>query len=144
VDQLLFFAISEEIIYRGFLLPQLFLKFAQTKPASRIAFWAALLISQAIFSISHIPHRLVNDTPIQEIPFQLLMLLISGLFFCYVYLRSQNLLVAVFVHALWNYPTIMISSAALPWYVVNLIVMGVAVLQLEAWQRLKPAAKAFE
>jgi membrane protease YdiL (CAAX protease family) len=144
VDQLLFFAISEEIIYRGFLFPQIYLKLSQAKRASGKAFWGALFVSQAIFSFAHILHRLANHTPIQEIPFQLLLLLLSGLFFCYVYLRSQNLLAAVFVHALWNFPTILISYDALPWYVVNLIVMGAAIILLEAWQRLAIRRKRVE
>jgi membrane protease YdiL (CAAX protease family) len=127
IDQLLFFAIAEEIINRGFLFPQFYLKFNRARPNSGRAFWGALLLSQVIFSLSHIPHRLVNNTSLQEIPFQLSLLLISGLFFCYVYLRSQNLLVVVLVHALWNFPTIPISYDSLPWYVVNLIVMGTSI-----------------
>jgi len=136
VDQLLFFAISEEIIYRGFLFPQFYLKLSHGKQDSGQALWGVLVVSQVIFSISHIPNRLVNATPLQDIPFQLLLLFLSGLFFCYVYLRSQNLLAAVFVHALWNFPTILISYDALPWYVVNLIVLGSTIILIETWQRL--------
>jgi membrane protease YdiL (CAAX protease family) len=141
VDQLLFFAIAEEIIYRGFLFPQFYLKFLRIKQDSVMALWGTLFVSQAVFSISHIPNRLVNDTPLQDIPFQLLLLLISGLFFCYVYLRSQNLIVAVFVHALWNFPTILISYDVLPWYVVNLIVMSASIILIEIWQRIATKGK---
>jgi len=135
VDQLLFFAIAEEIINRGFLFPQFYLKFNRARQNSGRAFWGALLLSQVIFSISHIPHRLVNTTPVQEIPLQLLLLLITGLFFCYAYLRSQNLFAAVFVHALWNSPTILVSYDTIPWYVVNLIVMVASIILIEFFHR---------
>ena len=131
VDQLLFFAIAEEIIYRGYLFPQLYLKFKRAKNFSAGAYWIALLLSQAVFSLYHIPHRLENNTPIEELPFQLVLLLISGLLFCYAYLRSQNLLVAVVVHALGNAPSIIFSHATLPWYVITLIVWVATIIVIE-------------
>lgn len=136
VDQLLFFALAEEIIFRGFLFPQVFLKLKRDGQNQKGAFWGALLVSQVFFSLTHIPHRLINSTPTQDIPFHLLLLLVSGLYLCYVYLRSQNLFVAVIVHALGNFPTTVISHNSLPWYVINLIMMGTAIFVIEIWQRI--------
>jgi membrane protease YdiL (CAAX protease family) len=136
VDQLLFFAIAEEIIYRGYLFPQLYLKMKRAKQFSSGAFWIALFLSQAIFSLYHIPHRLANNTPIHDLPFQMVLLWISGLLLCYVYLRSQNLLVAVIVHALGNAPSIIFSHATLPWYVITLIVWAVTISAIEIGRRL--------
>jgi membrane protease YdiL (CAAX protease family) len=136
VDQLLFFAIAEEIIFRGFLFPQLYLKLNRTKKISPKALWAALFLSQLIFSLYHIPHRLANNTPILDLLFQLLLLWVSGLLLCYVYLRSQNLLVAVVVHALGNAPTIMFAYDVLPWYVVSLIVWVSSIAVVEIGRRL--------
>jgi membrane protease YdiL (CAAX protease family) len=135
VDQLLFFAIAEEVIFRGYLLPQLYLKLKRTKIFSAKSLWAALFISQLIFSLYHIPHRLANNTSLQDLPYQLLLLWISGLLLCYVYLRSQNLLVAVVVHALGNAPTILFSYDVLPWYVVTLIVWVASIALIEIGQR---------
>ena len=140
IDQLFFFAFAEEIIFRGFLFPQLYLKWNRTDRYSQKAFWGALFVSQAIFSLYHIPHLLLNNTPIQELPFQLLLLWISGMFLCYIYLRSKNLLVSVAVHALGNAPAILFSYDVLPWYVVNLIVMGTAITWIEVG-RLLPSRK---
>jgi membrane protease YdiL (CAAX protease family) len=137
-DQLLFFALAEEIIFRGYLFPQVFLKFNRSSKNPGRAFWGALLVSQTIFSLSHIPHRLVNNTPLQDIPYQLVFLFISGLFLCYIYLRSLNLLVAVAVHAIGNAPTVLFSYDVLPWYVVNLLGMVSAIILIEIWQRQLP------
>ena len=136
VDQLLFFEIAEEIIYRGYLFPQLYLKLKRARRFSAWAFWTALLLSQAIFSLYHIPYRLANNTPIQELPFQLVLLWISGMLLCYVYIRSQNLLMAVIVHALGNAPSIIFSHTTLPWYVITLIVWTASIAVLEIGQRL--------
>lgn len=136
VDQLLFFALTEEIIYRAYLLPQLLLKLKRFIRHPAGAFGAALVASQGIFALSHIPHRLASNVATNEIPFQLLLVFMSGLFLCYIYLRSRNLLVAVAVHALGNYPTILFSHDRLPWYVVNLLVMLVGLMVVEGWRRI--------
>ncbi len=136
VDQLLFFAIAEESIYRGYLFPQLYLKLKRARQFSAGAYWTALLLSQAIFSLYHLPHRLANNTPIEDLPFQLVLLWFSGLLLCYVYLRSQNLLVAVVVHALGNAPSIIFSHTTLPWYVITLIVWTAAIAVIEIGRRL--------
>jgi len=134
VDQLMFFAFAEEIIFRGYLFPQFFLKIRKTGIRPLMALILALLGSQLIFSLSHIPHRLINGAAWQEIPFQLLLIFISGLFLCYIYLRSQNLLIAVGAHALGNFPTILFSYERLPWYVVNLTIMLVTLIVIELWR----------
>jgi len=135
VDQLVFFAFAEEIIFRGYLLPQFFLKIRRTGTRPSTAVILAMLSSQLIFSLSHVPHQLVNGVSWQEIPFQLLLIFIGGLFLCYIYLRCQNLLIAVGAHALGNYPTILFSYDRLPWYVVNLTVTIVTFTVIEIWQR---------
>ena len=134
VDQLIFFAFAEEIIFRGYLFPQFFLKIRKTRTRPLTAVILALLGSQLIFSLSHIPHQLVNGVSWQEIPFQLLLIFIGGLFLCYIYLRSQNLLIAVGAHALGNFPTILFSHDRLPWYVINLTVMLVTFIVIEIWR----------
>jgi membrane protease YdiL (CAAX protease family) len=94
-----------------------------------------LFLSQAVFSLYHIAHRLASNTPIGELPFQLVLLWISGLMLCYVYLRSRNLLVAVVVHALGNAPSILFSHTTLPWYVIALIVWAAALSVIEIRRR---------
>ena len=58
IAQLLGNALYEEITFRGFLLPQLYLKLErwQDRPALRIA--CAVLLSVAMFALIHIPIRL--------------------------------------------------------------------------------------
>lgn len=49
-------ALYEEIAFRGFLFPQLYLKFTGS---DRARFWMALLASQVVFAAAHIPGPLV-------------------------------------------------------------------------------------
>lgn len=49
------------------IIPQFFYKFKEANQRQVVAFWATLLVLQGIFSHSHIPHRLVNNTPVNDI-----------------------------------------------------------------------------
>lgn len=124
LGQLLGNALYEEILFRGVLLAQLLL-------AGRLAgtpAWRALLVSQAVFALQHIPNRLAFGAwhGLTDAAVDLVQLLGSGLFFAGVYLRTRNLLVVVVVHALGNTPTLL--CAAPIW--LRAPVMLVAVLLL--------------
>ncbi len=109
-------ALLEEIAYRGFLLPQTHRRLsAIRRPALRI--FAAVLISQAVFALIHIPNRMYTGLPLASYPMDLVRLLGLGALFAVIYLRTGNLLLAVGIHALLNRPTSLIdfpsSSTAL-------------------------------
>ena len=111
IAQLFGNALAEEIIYRGFLLPQTWLKLRGgllACPGWRLLL--AVLLSQGIFALSHIPNRIFNGmTPAEMLP-DLLMLLVFGAFYAFLYLRTGNLFIAVGVHALANAPTSIVQS----------------------------------
>jgi membrane protease YdiL (CAAX protease family) len=104
-------ALFEEIAYRGFLLPQLYLRLTRLAAHPWARLLSALLISQAAFALSHIPNRIYLGMTPTEIGTDLLMLLGWGAFYSLIYLRSGSLLLVVAVHALGNAPTTVFASA---------------------------------
>lgn len=102
VAQLFGNALLEEIAFRGFLLRQLFLKLRRRGVAALVL---AALGSQALFALAHIPNRLwVTGAAPSELPGQLLMLFVMGLWFAVVYLLTANLFAAIGLHAMVNVP----------------------------------------
>ena len=124
-------ALYEEVLFRGILLVQiaLWLQARSTEHVRRTVFFA-LLISQAIFALQHIPNRLAFDqwTSVAGAAADLSGLFVSGLFFAGVFQRTRNLLIAVGMHTLANLPTILVSGP--DW--VHPVVMAVAMLTLMA------------
>ena len=104
-------ALFEEIAYRGFMFPQLYLRMANLKarPWARLAL--ALLISQGLFALSHIPNRIYLGMKPNEIAVDLLMLLGWGTLYTLIYLRTDNLFIVVGIHALGNTPTTLFRTA---------------------------------
>ncbi len=111
LSQLFGNALFEEIAYRGFLFPQLYLRLKRL--ASRRRLVAALLISQGLFALSHIPNRIYLGMTPDEIAVDLLMLLGWGVLYALIYLRTDNLFIVVGIHALGNAPTTLFRTAPL-------------------------------
>ena len=104
-------ALFEEIAYRGFLFPQIYLRLSRLRDSrwSRLAL--ALLISQGLFALSHIPNRIYLGMKPGEITLDLLMLLGWGALYTLIYLRTNNLFIVVGIHALGNTPTTLFTTA---------------------------------
>jgi len=133
VSQLLGNALAEETMFRGFLLPQLYLKLGGSRDHLQKAIMAwAVIISQLCFALLHIPnlHRLgtVAGHPVGK----LLVIFALGVFFALLYLRTGNLFVVVGVHALINTPAPVFSG---PEIFPQAAVFVVAVLALAVWPR---------
>jgi membrane protease YdiL (CAAX protease family) len=79
------------------------------RPWVRLAL--ALLISQGLFALSHIPNRIYLGMKPNEIAVDLLMLLGWGTLYTIVYLRTDNLFIVVGIHALGNTPTTLFRTA---------------------------------
>ncbi len=125
-------ALAEEVIYRGFLLPQTWLKLPAHWPDSR-RLLLAVLISQAIFALSHIPNRIFHDMSVAAMAPDMLKLLVFGAYYAFLYLRTGNLFIAVGVHALANQPASIIQSD-LP----SPLLMILALLLAIVWPKLRP------
>ncbi len=110
LGQVLGNALVEEAAFRGFWFPQLGLKL-QRRLAGRRAWVAAAFFSQGLFALMHIP----NYVFVQHQRFLVgdaLRLLVNGLILLWVFVRTQNLLIAVGVHALWNTPAAVVQPPA--------------------------------
>ena len=103
LGQILGNAPFEEILFRGFLLPQcLWLCLRWRGGASdRKSVLFALGLSQLIFALGHVPFNLVNGSG--QAP-MLLAQFAMGLLLCGVYLRTGNLFLAMGLHVLTNDP----------------------------------------
>ncbi len=125
-------ALFEEIAFRGFLLPQLFHRIRSRRPALRL--FLAVLASQTVFALIHIPNRISMGTPLTAYPLDLFRLLGLGALFAVLYLRTGNLMLAVGIHALFNAPTALVAGA--PTSAVQLGLTGI-VLAAAPWLRTR-------
>jgi membrane protease YdiL (CAAX protease family) len=106
MSQLLGNALFEEVFFRGFVLPQcVWSAMTWLRGASdRTRVGAALVASQAIFALGHVPFNLVNGSGTGVGQWMLLAQFAMGLILCGVYLRTGNLFLAVGLHAATNNP----------------------------------------
>jgi len=100
-------ALFEEIAYRGFLFPQIYLRL----PNSRARLALALLFSQGLFALAHIPNRIYLGMTLSEIALDQVMLIGCGVLYALVYLRTSNLFIVVGIHALGNAPTSLFTTS---------------------------------
>ncbi len=111
LTQILGNALFEEIAYRGFLFPQLYMRLDRLRAAPGRRLVLALLISQGAFALSHIPNRIYLGMKPSAIALDLLLLLIWGTIYTLIYLRTDNLFIVVGIHALGNTPTTLFKTA---------------------------------
>ena len=103
-------ALFEESFFRGFLLPQLYLRFAFIA-SERGRLVLAIMVSALVFSPWHLPTLLLNqDLEMAELLARLASLIGAGVLLAILYLRTGNLFVAMVVHALVNAPTLLFAS----------------------------------
>jgi hypothetical protein len=128
VAQLFGNALFEEVLYRAVLLDQLVLKLRDR----RRGFLLALVGSQAVFSLLHVPNRLYQGFPLDALLVSLGMLFLMGLLFALVYHRTGNLFVAVGVHAVGNAPTMLVEAPVSG----NFLAIVLAVVLVAVWPLL--------
>lgn len=109
IAQFLGNAFAEEVIFRGFLLAQIYVLLKPIIVGHRRLMAASLLISQLIFSLSHIPQRLVHNYSAPELLFSLLILWVFGIILAALYVRTGNLFLVIGVHALVNAPVTVVA-----------------------------------
>lgn len=109
--QLIGNALFEEIAYRGFLFPQVFLRLERLEDHRWLRLGLALLLSQGLFALSHIPNRLYLGLPPDAIALDLIYLLALGILFTFIYVKTGNLFIVIGIHALGNAPTTLFQTA---------------------------------
>ena len=94
-------AVYEELVFRGFMLPQLFLKFGGSPKNQTLRhFIYAILVSQIVFSLAHIPTLIFTGAHFGLIIARIGARLFLGVTMALLYLRTGNLFLIVVVHAL--------------------------------------------
>lgn len=124
VAQLFGNALYEEVLFRAVLLDQLALQLRHR----RWGFPVALVGSQAIFALLHVPNRLLQGYTLAGMVDGLGLLFLMGLLFALVYHRTGNLLVAVGVHAVNNAPTMLVETPLSGQFLVTILLVGLVAL----------------
>lgn len=109
-------ALFEEITFRGFLIPQIGKKI----PAGKWCTAIAVLASQTLFGLIHIPNRLYSGVAPEQMLFSIFMPAVLGVFFSLIYIVTDNLFFAIGVHTLNNIP--MNVTAGLDQFFLNIFV----------------------
>ncbi len=114
-------ALYEETFFRGFLLVQGTWWSARARspegdlaaPSAR-TWLLAVLLTQGIFAISHVPNRLMGGayTSIGSVLVDQGLLLAAGIVFAVIYLGTRNLWLCVLLHAFSNRPTPLLTGVA--------------------------------
>jgi membrane protease YdiL (CAAX protease family) len=103
-------ALYEEIGYRGFLFPQLYLNIGGT-PRARL--WIALILSQVVFAVTHIPaHVTLRHMSGSALWTTVVLQGIIGCMLVLLYLRTRNLWISIGIHGLANAPTPLVAGAS--------------------------------
>jgi membrane protease YdiL (CAAX protease family) len=96
-------AVYEEIAFRGFVFPQLYLK---AGGSHWVRFVIALVASQIIFAIVHIPVHITVRHLTGALLFRTVALqAVAGVMLVLLYLRTRNLWIPIGFHGLANAPT---------------------------------------
>ncbi len=127
-------AFTEELLYRGFHLRQMYLRFRRstrervpiTTHSARLGF--ALITSQLMFALAHLPARLAAGSSLEKLPLELFILFSMGLLFSFVYLRTQSLSAAIGAHFLYDFVAGLPGAPVLPVLMVNIVLMLVTLV----------------
>ncbi|MFO7340652.1 MAG: CPBP family intramembrane glutamic endopeptidase [Lysobacteraceae bacterium] len=121
--QLLGTALVEETVFRAWLWPQLALRLHRLVPRAG-AWTVALLVSQGLFALLHVPMVLATAGP-AALAGVLVNLFVVGLITALLYAATRNLFFVVGLHALGNAPTLLMEPHGPP---PTLVMAGVAIV----------------
>ncbi len=103
-------ALLEEIVFRGFLFVQILLLLTKHYKLKSPLF-IAMLLSQSIFAIIHIPNRIYSGLVGMEYVYDFIQLVILGVIFSLIYVLTKNLFFVIGIHALLNEPPMLLDSS---------------------------------
>ena len=111
------------------------MKFAGANGRRRVVgFLAAIVVSQGVFALSHLPQRIHSGVPAADMPAGVLVLFMWGVLFSLVFVSGGSLLYSVGAHMLINAPLPLIESAeSAPLIVGATIVVWLVTVCLWRW-----------
>lgn len=120
----------EEATFRGFVLPQLWLRL---QGSARVRTWGAVVGSAVLFALIHVPsRRLIYGLDSAGFAASLAGLVAFGILMALIYLRTANLWVTGGIHALLNAPTPVLAGPLPALLVMVPLVLGLVIF----WPRL--------
>ena len=140
IKQLLVFGLAEEVVFRAFIMVQLYRKLRKVCTVPTLALPAAILLSQLFFALWHVPNRLSANIPVIDMVPSLGGVFAAGVLFSVVYVRTRNLLTALAVHALSNIPGLYGGTVSL-WSQLGMLCVAVLLAELYARLESKHCAK---
>jgi len=127
-------ALYEEVAFRGFLLRQCFQNLHRwTKNRQVLSASVAILVSQLAFALFHVPWKLMTQGWSANTMGELCGVLLTGIVYSLLYLRTDNLFLVMGVHALGNAPTSLITATL---GTPNLLLLFTVVIWI-LWPRMK-------
>ena len=99
----------EELFFRGFWVPQFYVRFQTRMSASQAAI-TAVIITQILFGVGHVFSDIGANSINSHTPERFFSTAMHGVFFLGAWLATGNLLIAVGIHALGNAPTTVFAS----------------------------------
>jgi uncharacterized protein len=133
ICQLLVVAVQEEIIFRGFLMPQVYLRIKKDKYIVRMGL--SVVISQGLFAVWHIPIRIFSGmSPVSTI-ISIFTVFLLGIIFALIYIRTGNIFIAMGMHGLWN--AVQAAAQSNVYIIVLMFIMATIIFQGPRLQKLK-------
>jgi membrane protease YdiL (CAAX protease family) len=132
IGQLFGNALYEELIYRALLISQFTILFRK-KCSTTKALIFAVICSQLVFALLHIPHRIVSGIPFDQMIVPVANLFIAGLLFSALFFLSKNIFIPVGVHALANKSPNIFEQCENQFGVISIILIFLAIL---FWKRI--------
>jgi membrane protease YdiL (CAAX protease family) len=119
-----FIGIGEEVLFRGYFLKAVLQHF--TSGTTRQRQVTAILLGSAIFSIWHLPNRTLwlisGQIDLAIFLISLFVLFLLGLGYAYLFIRSDNILLAGLVHGLSDFPLVGMDTQMTPAILLGAIV----------------------
>lgn len=104
----LFVGMGEEVLFRGYFLNAFWRHFTRESDPQRMV--KAVLWSSMFFSLWHLPIRVfwlvTGELDVVTLLLSLVVLFLLGIGYAYLFLRSDNILLAGLVHGLSDFPLI--------------------------------------
>lgn len=132
--------VFEEIFFRGFLAVQvvLLVAYRNGRKVEHQQIFFAILLSQAVFSLSHLPNRVYLGVSFPSLFGDLFQLVGIGSLLTIIFFRSGNLYLSMGIHMLANWP----MALFLEKNIASALVYTAAVLILVLWKTNPPANHA--
>ncbi len=120
----------EEMIFRGLFFLQLYL-ILSAKMSNKRAVIYSMTGSQLLFALIHIPNRLLINQ-VDNLVLDLLAIFLVGIVFVLIYIKTNNLVFVIGIHALINIPFNITNSS----FQVEIAIISLAIVITIFWNKL--------